>query len=177
MIDIKFTFSQPYQFSLSDKEVDFPMGEIAAMENFWSEHGKDIEQVLKDITGLSFMGALIKCYLNSEFCVSDPLSLKIEDVPDMKDNLIHEIIHVLMSQNHYGQTDGWKALMDEYKDEYAATRVHIVVHRIHFLLTQRLFLDRVGNIMSYSTKPRYIKAWKIATEDAEKIDFILGLKS
>jgi hypothetical protein len=174
---IKFTFSKPFQFSLTKTEVDFPAQKIVEMNEFWASHGEDIQNALFNVTGCMFQSGSITCYLNSEFCVSDPLCLKIEGYEDMKDNLIHELIHVLLSQNNVGETSEWKALMEEYKDEPFPVRVHIAIHRIHYLVTKRLFPDRVGHIMSYSTKPAYVRAWKIATEQASKIDSFLLLNN
>lgn len=175
-LSIDFTYSAPFQFSLDkEKEVSYPAQQIEEMQDFWDKNQKDILRTLKDITGLSFKEQVLKCYLNYQFSVSDPFCLQVEDIKDMQDNLIHELIHILMTENRFGLTPSWKSLMETYKDEHPSVRVHIAVHRIHYLVTQALFPERLNRIMSYSTKPRYVKAWKIAIEQAEKVDQLLHL--
>jgi len=171
---IQFTFSVQFNTSLTKRDVLYPAKEIEAMNLFWETCGQDIEKILTKITRLSFVEKSIKCYLNSEFSISDPLSLKIENIEDMKDNLIHELIHVLLTGNDFGETSQWKAVMEEYKEEPTATRIHVVVHRIHYLVTQKLFPNRLEAIVNYSKNPKYIRAWNII-KNPEKVDNLMIL--
>ena len=175
-MDIKFTFSIPYQKSLSDKEVVFPTEILEQMDAFWKENKEIIQSGLEQITGLQFNPEKITCYLNTEFSISDPFSLRIEDIEDMKDNLIHELIHILMTQNEFSKSKRWKDLMDYYKDESPATKVHIIVHRVHYILYHtRLRRDRIQNITGYSERDAYVRAWQIAVDERNMVDKLLDL--
>lgn len=145
------------------------------MSEFWKENGEAIEQTVIEITGLSFVENSIKCYLNTQFSISDPLSLKIENIEDMKDNLIHELIHVLFTQNEFGKTEKWQNLMEMYKNEEGLTKVHIPVQRIHYLITKKLFPTRLTAIVEYTRHSAYIKAWNLI-KDPHIVDSILELK-
>ena len=173
---IDFIFSQPFNKALSIQEPVFPLKEIQIMELFWKSEGKKIEKTLKQITGYSFTEKTVKCYLNPIFCVSDPLSLKIENVLDMENNLVHELIHVLLTQNEVGKTKGWKKLMKEYNYLPPVVKVHIAVHRIHYILCNKLYQNRLDSVIKYSKKPLYMKAWHYVLNDWQKIDSLLSLK-
>lgn len=176
-LQIQFIFSFPYQNSLSNKKVPFPEVEMSDMIEYWTMYRTDIITALKDITGLSFKSEKMKCYLNTEFSVSDPLSLRIEDIGDMKDNLVHELIHVLLGENYEEIKDKWIELNETFKSELPVTRTHIAIHRIHRLVYNRLFPERIKNIMNYSEKDAYIRSWVLARTHAEVVDNILGLHS
>jgi len=156
---VKLTFKNH-----SNKDVSL---ETQKLRDFWATKGEEIENVLKEITGLSFLED-ITVHLNDEYSKSYPiLRLKIEDYDDMIDNLIHELIHILLTHNEVGQTDKWETIMEKYKDEPQLTKVHIVVHKIHYLLTQKLFPTRTDAIQNYSRMPEYVRSWELALNDKE----------
>lgn len=171
-MDITFKYSYPFQSSLSSESGDFPVYELQSMKDFWAIKGQEIVDSLKEITGLSYIEKSLTCYLNFQFSVSDPLCLKIEDIKDMEDNLVHELIHVLLSQNEIGLTQKWKDLMEKYKEESQLTKVHIIIHRIHYLLAQRLFPERINLIQIYSQKPAYKRAWELALQDEVDVKMV-----
>lgn len=173
-MDIKFKYSHVYQTTLSPKAELIPIKKIEAstafMDAFWKSFGPSIEEILKEITGLSFTEKEITCYLVSDQTFSDPLTLKIENIEDMQDNLVHELMHVFLSGNQIGKTDGWKALFERFDGEFNATKIHLTIHSLHLLITQKLFPDRIKDIKSYSVWPAYVKSWEIVEEEgAENI--------
>lgn len=177
---IKFVFSPQFEFGFIDskKEVALPEFEIKELDTFWKENGENIEKTLKDITGLSFKEEKLLCLLNTKSSISNPIIfLQIENIDDMKDCLIHELIHQLTLQNEYVKTEGWQNLMRMYAKYHFLVKVHIAIHRIHYLLAKKLFPERVERLIHYSTLPRYIKSWDIALSEGDIVDKTLGLHS
>lgn len=145
-------------------EADKALEKIPKLRDFWTAHGKEIEETLKEITGLSFAEPTLSCYLNSKKTFSIPLTLSVEKDEDMFDNLVHELIHVLLEDNLFGRTSTWQTLMEQLKEYHFTVRVHVAIHAIHLLVASKLFPDRVERIKSYSVLPRYMKAWDLVKE-------------
>lgn len=165
----KLTFKYNFEPTQSPEAIE--------LEQFWAAYGIQIEAYLNKITGFSFVED-ITCHLNTEYSKSYPiLRLKIEDIQDMKDGLIHELIHILLSQNSDKGEAQWQDLMKEYEAETQLCRVHIAVHRIHYLLDKKLFPERLEAIQNYSVKPDYVRSWQIANTESKKIDKILHLST
>jgi hypothetical protein len=97
--------------------------------------------------------------------------LKAEEMEDMQNNLIHELIHVLLTQNKIGTTEKWKSVMEKYKNEPQLTKVHIVIHKIHHELARAVFPERIESIKNYSVMPEYVKSWHIVLEDEIDVEF------
>ena len=171
-MDIKFIHSIPYEKALNKEIANlkgvFVMKKTQAMNSFWDKYGDKIVETLEKSIELSFdKTAPVKCYLNSTASLSDPLSIKFEDVNDMRDNLIHELAHIILTQNNIGETKGWKKLQKDYTNEHPATRTHILVHAIHLIVTKRLFPSRKTKIQNYSKMPAYIRSWEIVEQEGE----------
>ncbi len=169
-MDIKFTYSIPYEMAINQKgslltraEID---KEINRMDRFWESYGYSIENILKGITGLSFTEKQISCYLNMEKSFSDPLTLKIEDPKRMQNNMIHELIHVLFSQNYDSNQkyrNKWKKYWDLYPEESRLTKSHIIVHAIHYLVSKKVFPSRD---VTYDSKMKdYVRSWDIVMKE------------
>lgn len=174
-MDIKFKYSDIYETSLNTcrqckyKAELLPSEKIKsatkAISLYWERHSFDIMAVLKTVTGLSFKEKTITCYLNSSKSFSEPLTLKIEDdILVLKDCLVHELIHVLLTANNVTDTAGWKSMWNSYPDELKLTKVHIAVHAIHLLFAERLCPDRIPAIKSYSKRDPYVRSWEIVNE-------------
>lgn len=174
-MNIKFKFSLPYEKALMlikpklevvdsfrDAKKHLIKSRIRALERFWATGA--VEIALNKITSLKFKENVV-CYLNSARNMSDPLSIKIEDLKDMQDNLIHELIHVLLTQNNIGKKKGWKKIQDKYKNENQVTRRHILIHAIHELVTKEIRPSRLERIQKYSKNPYYINSWKIVKKE------------
>lgn len=156
----------------------YPFKEFILLNDFWYTYGNKIEEELFNITGLKFLED-ITVHLNYEYSKSYPiLKLKLyKDIEDSEETLVHELIHKLLSQNENEENNKkWNTLMEEYKNETQLTRVHIAIHRIHYLLAKKLFPETLDRLINFSTHPEYIKSWDIVKTDYEKIDNILGLK-
>jgi len=174
---IKFIFSDQYESALlalrpKNNKATLEWKEINRLEKvlteFWKKEGKRVEKVLKNITGLSFKDRDILCYLNSQITVSDPLSIRIEDQKDMADNLIHELIHILLSQNYPQIKKGWNKMFQKYKKERFTTKVHIGVHAIHIELAKQLMPHRIRKITSYSRDKAYRRSWDIIERETSR---------
>lgn len=173
-MEIQFKFSRIYErtlqlykpkvkaFSIDDikerrKEID---NDISYLNAFWKKEKTGIVKALKNVTKLSFKTDLI-CYLNSEISLSDPLSIKIENVTDMKNSLVHELIHSLLDQNNIGKTKGWEKLKEDFKKEKPLTQSHILIHAIHEEFCLKYNPSLLNRVFSYSKHPAYRRAWKI----------------
>ncbi len=167
-MDIKFKYSHIYEVNLNPTAEPIPIEiikrKIEIIGDFWKEKGPQIEETLKEITGLSFREKETICWLNSKRSFSDPLTLAMVANPAMKDNLVHELIHVLLTQNDIGSTQKWKAMFDLLKQWSFPTKVHVIIHAVHFVLAQKLFPERVEYIRTFSVDEAYKKSWELVEE-------------
>lgn len=159
---INFKFSIPYENAL-DSGKPLPKDllirkKIKTLKSFWSKNGKNLQRAFKKITNLSFKRD-VDCYINTKTSLSDPLSLKILPDLDMTDNFVHELCHVILTQNEIGKTQGLKKLFRDFKDEKQLTKVHLLVHSIHLLIT-RTDSER-KRITEHSKHPDYIRSWEL----------------
>ncbi len=163
-MDIKFTYSPQYDFGYKGEKSPVLLKRLKTLQNYWDTKKTWIEALFEGYTNLSFKKKQITCYLNHTESFSNPLSLKIESESDMRDNLIHELCHVILTQNNIGDTKKWKTLQKDYKSESDTTRSHILVHALHALITP----ERLKQIKSYSQKRDYIRSWKIVEKESPK---------
>lgn len=169
---IKFVFSNQFEQALSQNPVPFESARKAleGIEKQWNLWGRRIKEHLKRITHLEFTSKEITCYLNSKAAFSDPLSLKIEDSNYMLDNLVHELIHVLLTNNYKKIEEDIAAFHKKFQNEVFITRIHILIHAVHLLLAQEVFPERIKDIQEYSVNKDYRKAWEIVNNiGADKI--------
>lgn len=160
-MDITFTISE------KDKDSTEFIQAAKQMSQFWREHGKEIEEGLEKITKLQFQEKHISCEINPDRSKSEPsVTLKYEDVEDMKDNLIHELIHTLFNQNYVSVIkERWDRFFREmYQDEEPVTRTHIIIHAVHALLYETFRPERMPNIKNFSVDKNYQRSWVIAKE-------------
>ena len=173
-MQIKFKFSLPYERALMLYQAKPASLEsfivekrkiiesrIKSLEKFWT---KKVQFAIEETVGLKFKENVV-CYLNSARNISDPLSIKIEDLKDMQDNLIHELIHVILTQNNVSQKKGWKLLQEKYKNENPITRGHILVHAVHEVVTKKIRKGRLKRIKAYSKNPNYKNSWRIVKKE------------
>ena len=166
---IQFIFSNIYENVISKKPIT-PEKALKArliIERAWKKEGKKIIHSLEKITGLCFQKDEL-CYLNSKASFSQPLSIKIEDSKTMLDNLTHELIHVLLTQN-YGKIERPMKLFHTKWEKYNfTTRIHILVHAIHLELAEQIFPNRTKHIVGYSTNRNYRTSWEIVMKYGHK---------
>lgn len=167
-MDIKFTFSYVFDNHLAGISKDISLTEIDAalkhMEQFWNDNHTNFESFFKERFGLSFTETQIMCYLNTKASFSEPLSICIEDYKDMEDNLIHELMHVILTQNAFARTKAWQDMMDSYKKYDFLTRVHIPIHAMHAVFAYEFCPNRLPHLVKYSTHESYKKSWDIVKE-------------
>ncbi len=183
-MNITFKFSNVYDAALKNKSGDFILTwekaerKITMLEDFWQTYGNKIVTEFGRVTKLSFAAIPIPCYLNSAQSFSDPLTVRVYKKDEYtQDTLVHELCHVIMSQNNVGKTKAWQQLEEDYKDEPAVVRVHIVVHAIHQLVYKNIFPDRLNSIQTFAEALAYVRSWEIVKEvGAQKVvdKYLLG---
>ena len=132
------------------------------MNLIWQKKGKDIEYTLYKITNLKFTENETTCYLNSVFSISDPFSLQIlNDKKTMTDNLIHELIHILLTQNINIIQKKIAVHHKRFSKYNFTTRIHILVHAVHLELSKLIYPQRIKYIKSFSKDNSYVKSWRI----------------
>ncbi len=164
-MNLQFKFSYQYNAALNGLAIEqkFLDKEIKMLSRFWKKDGKNIEKALKEVTGLSFKKKEIPCYINSEKSLSDPLSLKILNNNEyMQNDLIHELIHVLITQNYDVIKKGWLKMKRDFSKEKPLTISHILVHAVHYLITKKLYPKR--DVTYDSIHKDYVRSWKIVLE-------------
>ncbi len=85
----------------------------------------------------------------------------------MRDNLIHELIHVILLQNP-SINKRWRkydaSIRAKYPDSSPTTITHVAIHAIHLLVAQKVTPRRILHIKTYSMMADYIRAWSIVEE-------------
>ena len=173
---IKFIYSSLYEQRISGKKpavpFDIAQTKLKKLDVYWKRHGKRIEQALYKVVGLKFKEDMI-CYINSQQTFSEPLSIDVSyEFEDIRDNLIHELIHVLLTQNISIMQKAMSSFHDEYKQYNFTTRVHIIIHAIHSKIADLIMPDRQSAIKNFSKHTDYVESWKIV--DALGADRIVG---
>jgi len=168
---IKFIFSNQYEQVIARNPVSFQdaIKSLKSIERLWDYNGKNIENELFNITGLKFIENEVTCYVNSRASFSDPFSLKISDPNTMLDNLTHELIHVILTQNYKSIEEKMVTFHKKYSLEVFLTRIHVLVHAIHIILAEKIFPNRVSKIHGYANTKEYRRAWNIVDETGPQV--------
>jgi hypothetical protein len=168
---INFIYSNQYERSISNTDFwnkDLVAQQIKVLERYWKLYGHKVEKALKDVTGLKFKTKEIKCYLNSQFSISDPLSIKMQlDFDDLKETFVHELIHVLLTDNYVGVSKKkWDSFYKgKYQNETSLCRSHIAVHAIHLLVNRMLNPKREQMLITATKQEDYKRSWDIVFRD------------
>ncbi|MBS3053048.1 MAG: hypothetical protein J4469_00960 [Candidatus Aenigmarchaeota archaeon] len=162
------------------KEKDYPshkniLDYIKQVQKLWGRYEKEILHELSVITGLKWKEKRITCYVVGR-CIpfSDPLTLPvIEKYPDyFIDNLVHELIHQLFTQNGNIEKSkrAWNYINRKYRDKPFNTRIHIPLHAIHSHIYLRFFNEKrlSRDIKLIKFLPEYKKSWEIVREEGYK---------
>lgn len=132
----------------------------------WNKYGRKILQTISTMTRLKWQEREIVCYLTwGVIPYSDPVTLNLRS--DI-DTLTHELIHRIISEpkNRQLVSKNWQTLMKRYKNESRLTKVHIVVHAIHYSILDKLFdKKRLQQEMNKVKSKDYIRAWDIVKRD------------
>jgi hypothetical protein len=174
---ITFTFSRQYENAVNhaDNILTYEKTNvlISQLDAFWSKMGPDIEKMYLELSGLHFISSEIQCYINSQFSISDPFSIRAEDINDMKNNIIHELVHVLLIQNEAVSNvfkNKWNFYYKtHYQSETPLTRTHIPIHAIHYLIAKKYMPDQINRIKSYTQHPDYLRSWQIVDNETPEI--------
>jgi len=163
---IHFIYSSLYESVLAEKPISYTRGSKAAqvVSAIWKKEAEKIERALYAITGLRFKKKEIDCYLNSRRSFSEPLSLLISSPLVMRDNLTHELIHILLTQNIDAIKTDLRSFHAAFHTYDFVVRIHILVHAIHLSLAQTIYPSRIKSIRSYATSKSYRLSWKIVSE-------------
>jgi hypothetical protein len=138
--------------------------------------GKDGEKCLKTIeslTGLTWKEKRITCYIVGN-CIpfSIPLTVFMTyDYQKFLNNLTHELIHVMLSDNYQLLKEPWSELGRKYGLNMGVTLVHIPLYAIQFKMLKEVFGEDavLVEVKKGSSKADYKKAIEIALRDGDKI--------
>lgn len=145
----------------------------------WMLRGEDILVALQELLKLSFYRQVIDVYVAPYLHEqSTPILVGTKYTPDQfVDVLIHELIHVLLSDNAENIQVG-SYLNKMFPEEEPKVRIHVIVHAC----LQHIYLNVLGDearlsrdIAKCAINEPYMVAWKIVeTHGYEKVirDFI-----
>lgn len=145
------------------------------LEEYWGVNGERIVDSISNISGLKWREEDIDVYFIAHGPVfSDPLTLSIskgkEPITVLSDeklqiDLIHELIHNILSQNHENLTNFYNWRDAKYEKEKVLTKIHIAVHAIEMgVMINWGKEDELSEIIAKSSGS-YRKAWNIVEEE------------
>ena len=112
-------------------------------EAFWEKDGKKIILEIENISNLKFKGDK-KCYLVSGMfyaAISEPLTIRKENIENMQQRLIHELVHIILSDN---KNRLGKLIAGTYHNENNMFRNHVPV-----LLITRKVIENIFGVESF----------------------------
>jgi hypothetical protein len=138
--------------------------------------GKDGERCLKMIeplTGLKWKEKTIACYIVGN-CIpfSSPLTVFMTyDYQTLLNNLTHELIHIILSDNYLQLKKSWSKLSRKYGLKGGLALVHIPLYAIQFKMLKEVSGEDavLVEVKKGSSKADYKKAIEIALRDGDKI--------
>ena len=141
------------------------------LEEYWEKNGKAILRSISKVSGLKWRTKDINVYINSCCPVfSNPLTLSLTTLNNNKRNietdLIHELIHVILTDNHGldGSLTSW--INEKYGKEDQITKIHIKVHAIQTGVFLNLKMEKdLLSIVEKSKDERYKRAWEIVKKE------------
>ena len=182
MLKVYFIYSHPYDRTFcellkvkrKEKEVKKLISSLNKKERYISRICKAIEKA----TGLMFKKD-VKCYVVSDTLwkgFSDPLTIRLSNINEFINVLIHELIHVISVQNK-NRMKILNKLIERRFNLPLHTRVHIWVNiadmKVKRAIGFKNFIKK-KKVLKKNLKKRYkadlIKSYKIAREIAKKIE-------
>jgi len=182
MLKVYFVYSHPYDRTfcelLNTKQKE---KEIRRFINSLNKKKKYISRICKAIekaTGLKFRKD-VRCYVVSDTLwkgFSDPLTIRLANMNEFINVLIHELIHVISVQNK-NRMKILNKLIERRFNLPLHTRVHIWVNiadmKVKRAIGFKNFIKK-KKVLKKNLKKRYkadlIKSYKIAREIAKKIE-------
>jgi len=148
---------------------------IRAVQKIWSRINKNILKEIEKITKLEFKEDKIVCYVvGKAIPFSDPLTIPIykEEHNYFIDTLIHELIHILFTQegNLIKAGHAWKYIFKKYENETFNTKIHIPLHAVHTHIYNKFFSkERLEHdIIELYNLHAYRRSWEIVNKEGYK---------
>lgn len=145
---------------------------INNIQKIWNKFGKKVLIEMQKTTKLNFNDKKITCYIIGKgIPFSDPLTIPIykKDENYFIDTLIHELIHILFTQegNMIKAKNSWKYIFDKYKKETFDTKIHIPLHAVHTHIYTIFFsMERLEHdVVELFNLHAYRKSWEIVNKD------------
>ncbi len=146
---VEFRFSEPYerilgQYEYGNKEVPVKSFEayISRIEPVWRKIEKKCLTYMSQVTKLKWEEDKIKCYImNGKQPFSDPLTIGTYEEPMFIECLIHELIHVLLSQkiNEDKELKYLEHTKKKYPNHSNLVYDHILLYAVFEKLHQEIF--------------------------------------
>jgi len=148
---------------------------IRKIQKIWSKISNKVLKEIEKVTKLKFKDKKIPCYVvGRAIPFASPLTIPIykEEYNYFIDTLIHELIHILFTQegNFNKAKMAWRYIFRKYKNETFDTKLHIPLHAIHthiytiFFSKERLEHD----ILELFNLRAYRRSWEIVNRDGYK---------
>jgi hypothetical protein len=146
---------------------------IKKVEKLWRKDEWKVLSELSKITKLEWKEKQIYCYVVGKCIpISDPLTLPVyEKYPDyFIDVLVHEIIHLIFTQNEEKTKKAWDYIWRKYQRETKKTKIHIPLYAIHSHIYLKFYNERKlkRDIKLISHLRDYKRSWKIVQKEGYK---------
>lgn len=165
-----------------ESEYDYPSIEeikkrIKSLQDSWDNIKSDVLKEISGIYNLDWQEKKIICYITGVGRpISDPLTIGLwkdswRDNAGLIDNLVHELLHQIQSQNISKITSWFREyLMEKYVNETRTTRSHILLHAVHKQIYEKFFdITRLQKDIEKCKKhPDYNRAWEIVEKEGAK---------
>jgi len=145
---------------------------IKDVQKIWNKIGRKILIEMQRISKLRFNDNKIVCYVvGRAIPFADPLTVPIywKDHNYFIDTLIHELIHLLFTQegNLQKSKKSWGYIFTKYKNETFDTKIHIPLHAIHtHIYTMFFSMERLEHdIIELYNLHAYRRSWEIVNKD------------
>ena len=145
---------------------------IKEVQKIWNKLERKILIEIERISRLKFNDKKIVCYVvGRTIPFHDPLTIPVywKDHNYFIDTLIHELIHILFTQegNLIKAKKSWKYIFTKYKNETFDTKIHIPLHAIHTHIYTIFFsMDRLEHdIIELYNLRAYRRSWEIVNKD------------
>lgn len=175
------SLAQAHNFKL--EAYDYYDEKVAEYRKTWKKHEKKIIEGLQNALGVEFYRPVIDVSCTPYFIPkSDPLIMNFNETPDrFVDVLMHELCHVLLTDNNKHQSNGdspaldlialWKKLF-QGEDGFNVL-AHIPVHA----LSKYVYVDILGESLRLERDKKAIEEWdnsgayKTSWDYVEKHDY------
>ncbi len=145
---------------------------IKNIQKIWAKLENKILKELENVSKLRFKEGKIICYvIGKAIPFSDPLTIPIykEEPNYFIDTLIHELIHILFTQegNLNKAKKLWRYIFRKYKNETFETKIHIPLHAVHtHIYTVFFSMERLEHdIIELFNLRAYRRSWEIVNKD------------